>query len=345
MDGKKEERNFYAIDASDLLRVEGCALCGSNSITGLTEVYLAGRLNFFSTSVCNDCLYTFRSISPSHQWFRKCWAKISTKRLEVFNPEVEELRKERYGRYRHLLARYVQKARVLDVGAGYGSGSKVFYDHGYEVEALEAEDDKANYVEKCLNLPVHATSLEEFFEKKNNYGLIIFAHCLEHLDNPALVMSNIQNLLDPESGVLYVEVPLLWSIVTWSDALYLTHKSNFTERTIVSLAVKNGFEILEKVYYQHAVDEAWDLGLVMKITDEGGVAQDAGNNPREGYTIEDVQRLYRKNLPVERTPPLEEIIRYDVPYIDHFYYTLRLDRMKVLEPAAGSGFISFEARG
>jgi hypothetical protein len=208
---------------------------------------------------------------------------------------------------------------------------------------VEAEDDKAYYAEKALGIAVHATSIEEFMRAGRRYGLIIFAHCLEHVDDPVVVMAGVRNLLDPERGVLYLEVPVVWSIVTWSDALYLAHKSNFTERNLLALARRNGFEVLEKLYYQDAQDEPWNLGLVLRAAGEpAGGASPASGEPGDGYSIGDLARLYRRKLPVSRVPPLGEVLRYSVPYIDHFYYTLRLDRQRVVGAAEPEGFISFE---
>lgn len=48
------------------------------------------------------------------------------------------------------------------------------------------------------------------------------------------------------------------------------------------------------------------------------------------YGVEDMARLYRRKLPVARVPPVSEVLRYSVPYIDHFYYTLRLDEHRVV---------------
>ena len=96
---KQENFNTYPISESDLLILDHCNLCGSTNISLLTEVYLNYKLNFFTTGVCNDCLYTFRPISPSNLWFKKCWQQIFTNKLEVFNPDVEKIRKCRYKKY------------------------------------------------------------------------------------------------------------------------------------------------------------------------------------------------------------------------------------------------------
>ncbi|MBI4283685.1 MAG: methyltransferase domain-containing protein [Chloroflexi bacterium] len=338
---RNEEQRSYPIAKSDLISHESCIICSSKSIVRLTELYYRAELNFFSTSVCQRCLYVFRSISPSYLWFKKCWAMIATKKLEVFNPEIEKIRQDRYEKYYQFLSKYAKNSVVLDVGSGYGSGSKSFQDHGCKVEALEVEDDKAHYVKECLSIPLHAASIEEFALRKKDFGLVLFAHCLEHLDNPAFVMSKISNLLDPKMGILYLEVPILWESVNWSDALYLTHKSNFTEENLSYLVIKNGFEILEKVRFRHTENDPWDLGFVLKPTGNPLPRISNLGVKKDGCDIDDIRKLYRKNMPIT-PPPLEEVIRYNINVIEHFYQTLRLDSKKIAGPTSGSGFVTFE---
>ena len=336
LEEKKEGFNTYPISESDLLKVDECNLCSSREISPIAEVHLDKGLNFFSTSTCNDCLYTFRSVSPSLEWFKKCWRKIATGTLEVFNPEVERIRKRRYEDCHEVLSKHVQTGIVLDIGAAYGTGAKVFQDHGFTVETIEPEDNKANYIEKALQIPVRSRSLEDFITQKEDYDLIILSHCLEHLDDPRYVISNIKNLLNP-NGILYLEVPTLWNEVTWSDAFFMTHKSNLTEENTIDLVTQSGFQVLETVYFRHAVDEPWDIGLVLKPT-QGN----AETRSKPKYTVDDVRRLYRKNMPLATPPPLGQVLRYSVPYIEHFYQTIKMDRHRIIEPKDSSDFISFE---
>lgn len=337
---KQESFNSYPINESDLLIVEKCAICNSNNISLLTEVYLESKLNFFSTSVCNNCLYTFRSISPSFEWFKKCWQYIATDELEVFNPEVEKIRERRYIEYYELLSKHIDSGKVLDVGAAYGTGSKVFKDRGFEVEAIEPEVNKFNYIEKALNIPVKGISFEDFIRggSEEKYDLIIFSHCLEHLDDPAFVMSHIKNLV---KDILYLEVPILWEEVTWTDALFLTHKSNFTEENVFDLINKSGFKVLEKTYFRHSDEEPWDLGLVLEPIREKPKYN--YSVPDNKHSVDDIRRLYRKNLPLNRVPALNQVIKYSVPYIEHFFQTVKLDAMRIVEPKTNSDYICFEA--
>jgi len=338
---KQEDARTYPISETDLTYVDRCTVCGSKSITLLTEVFLTASLNFFSTSVCDGCLYTFRSVSPSFDWFKKCWGLIATGELQVFNPEVEKIRRRRYEAYNRLLSKYAPGGRLLDVGAAYGTGSKVFQDLGYQVEALEPEDDKANYIRNFLEIPVFSGSLDNFEPSVAGYDLVLFAHCLEHLDDPTAAIAKMRELVNPSSGTLYVEVPNIWNFVSWSDALYLTHKSNFTEPNVVSLLENSGFEVLETTWFQHTPEEPWDLGIVAKPVSAQSRSGPQSPNT-DGHTVRDVQELYRKGLALTSMPAPDKVLRYSVPYIEQFYCTLKLDTKRIVEPVSETDFIAFE---
>ena len=96
---RNDKPNNYPIEESDLLFIEGCNLCGSSNTSRISELYLNRELNFFSTDACNECLYTFRSISPSFKWFEKRWEDIADGKLEVYNPLVEEIRERNYEKF------------------------------------------------------------------------------------------------------------------------------------------------------------------------------------------------------------------------------------------------------
>ena len=336
---KGEERRAYAIGPEHLLHWSGCALCGATPLTRLAEVYLPDGLNFLSTAVCPNCLFTFRDVAPAYPWFKRCWQIISEKKREVFNPAIEAIRRQRYERYYDLLSEYAHDGTVLDLGAGYGTGASVFRDHGCRTEAVEPEDDKAFYIHECLKIPVYETAIETFIAEKRKYRLVLFVHCLEHLDDPVSVMSHLRDSLDPECGTLYLEVPVLWESVNWSDALYLTHKSNFTEENVEDLALNSGFEVLKRVRYQASATEPWNFGMVLKPA-SGAQSRNLPYRRAEGRTVADVRRLYRDKLPLQTSLPPEAVIRYRVPHIEHFYQTVRLDSKKLRPDAADPRWIN-----
>lgn len=334
---KYDKPRRYPIASSDLIAVNKCALCHSTNLSLISQVYLREKLNFLTTSVCNHCLFTFRSVSPTLRWFKRCWRAIYNGKLEVFNPSIEEERKRHYLEYLRKLAKYCHGHTLLDIGAAYGTGANVFRTNGWTVHTIEPEISKAHYIETFYKLPVVADSIENYVHKKRRYALIIFAHCLEHIDRPGVVLKHIGNLL-AKDGILYIEVPILWNYVSWSDSLYLPHKSNFTKENIVAYLKQCGFQILKMFYVrQHSEDAPWNLGIV---------AQWTGGHPpfkiKSTRTINDVRAQYRKDLPLAKRPPLDQILKYDVPHIEQFFQTLDLSNKKMVGPRPGHEFISFK---
>lgn len=338
---KDQAQQIYPITSTDLIHIKKCAVCSSSKTRIVAEVYLKEKLNFFTTCICNNCLFTFRSISPALRWFKKCWKKVKSKEVAVFNPELEVIRKKRYQEYYRLLSKYVRAGKVLDIGAGFGAGSSVFRDHGYEVEALEPDDNKAQYIRKALNMPLYQASIESFLATvpRKRYDLIIFAHCLEHLDMPATTFAQLKKLLKP-SGVLYVEVPVLWNYVTWSDALYLTYKSNFGEEHLTRFIKNHGFNVKEKKYMRHSSKEPWDFGLVLKM-EATSLPKSIDPKMPKNRSIDTVQKLYHKNLPMTGFPASTEKIVYSVPLIDQFYCTLRFENYLLTKSRMASNILTF----
>ncbi len=342
---KREKKRTYPITRTDLILVTRCPLCGGMDTTRLSEVYLNKKLNFFSTDACNQCLFTFRSISLKFSWFERCWKKIYTGKLEVFNPDLEKFRKKRYESFARQIARYVSTGRILDIGASHGTGANLLRARGYTVETIEAEITKRNYIKKFFKLPVVASSIEEFLAKKptQSYDAVIFAQCLEHLDHPQTIVRAMKRILHPGS-IVYLEIPILWNYVSWHDALYLPHKSNFTEQNIVHLVTASGFVIERQFYvHEHSKDVPWDLGMLLRYV--GGDAVTVEPNSKKGKTMRDVRRLYRRDLPFARRIGMSKILRYDVPYIEHFFQILNLEKRQIVPPSSKNRFITFPAVG
>ena len=210
------------------------------------------------------------------------------------------------------------------------------------MEALEPDDNKAQYIKKTLNIPLYPTSIEAFLTTgpSQRYDLIIFAHCLEHLDTPATTFAQLKKLLKP-SGVLYVEVSVLWNFITWSDALYLTHKSNFGEEHLIRFVKNHGFSVQEKKYMRHSRKEPWDFGLVLKK--DLGVSRKLAvvTKTAKNHTADTIRKLYRKNLPMTGIPARTEKFIYSVPHIDQFYCTLKFENYLLIKSATRPNVLTF----
>jgi 2-polyprenyl-3-methyl-5-hydroxy-6-metoxy-1,4-benzoquinol methylase len=329
----------YPIHNEDLISIKACPLCNDLRIIPIAEVRLKNKLIFFSTGACQNCGFVFRTISPSYTWFQGCWRQIKTDSLEPFNPAIEKIREHRYGRYLNLIQKYKPSGSLLDIGAANGTGSALFYKHGYDVNCIEPEDNKALIIVRRHKLPLVSNDIEEFLSRRciKQYDVVIFAHCLEHLDNPVEVMHKIRHAIKPD-GLLYLEVPMLKNSVTWSDALYLTHKSNFTERTLAYLTGICGFEALEEKHFRHSRSEPLDFGILLRRTRNipksiGGVA---------AKDIESIRNLYRRGLPHAFKKFPAKILQYEVNAIEQFYCTLRLNHRVLKIPTNSNGYITFK---
>lgn len=339
---KNQKCVSHPISSTDLSSIKHCPLCKSLETVVISEVSIK-KLIFFATSTCSNCLFTYRSIYPSLRWFQRAWNRVNREiyknSLSVFNPEGERLRQERYQEYYEKLV-CLGRGSLLDIGGGYGTGTNLFKKHGYNVETIEPEISKVNYIRNVLGIRVVASSIEHLLKQKfhsKKYDFIVFSQTLEHLSRPAFVLSNLKKILKP-GGVLYLEIPIVWNYVNWSDSLYLPHKSNFTEENITDLVLNSGFEIIEAAYvYKHSKDVPWDYGLLLRLR------RDNSPNPtyrKPVHTIQDIQNVYRKGLDLNTIPPPEDVLRYSVSHIEHTAQIINLEDKKIIGPNT-SGLITF----
>ena len=141
---EQEEKNTYSISENDLFIYDRCCVCGSESFSVLTELYVGFALNIMSTAICNKCLFVFRSVSPNIDWFNKCWQLIETEDIAVTSPLLEEDKRVRYQRVADLLIDRVTGKEVLEIGPGFGAGSKLFKDNGYNIDVIEPDRNILN---------------------------------------------------------------------------------------------------------------------------------------------------------------------------------------------------------
>lgn len=314
---------FYTVAPEDLLIAHDCPLCGSKDRTVISTVEMGG-LNFFETSTCNDCVHVWRSVSPGRKWFQSRWKQISTKELEVFNPDLEKDRLSRYRMYYTLLTRYLKSGKLLDVGAAYGSGVNFFRSRGFDVQAVEVEDDRAHYIREKLGITAYHTALEDLDLSGEQFDIILFAHCLEHLDDPRYTLSKIAEWINPERGLIYLEVPLLWTMVDWRDGFFMAHKHNFIEDNLERLAAECGLTVVEKFLVPDQESDIDNFGMILTKSKNYTPLQ---QKPffTEAKGAQRARALYHHNLPFAQAKA-DEVLRYEVPYMNHFYYIVRMQQ-------------------
>lgn len=320
---KNTEMFNYEISANDLIHEDNCPLCGKSDSELISGLYLESGETIQETSVCAGCLFVFRSTSPSYKWFKECWSKISNGKLEVFNPNVEEKRKSRYEEYLSWISHYKQDGKLIDIGSAYGTGAKVFRDAGYNVSSLEPENDRANYIRKKLKINCFDTPIQEFSGGDRNWDIVILAHCLEHLDNPSLVLENIASWMS-KGAILYIEVPNIWKFVDWNDSLFLAHKCNFDAENLRWALENTGFSILEKFTINDIEESGEAVGFLAKLADKKQIEQPLPKR-KNTETVEKIKQLYRPNFSKASDIDEHEAHYYFVPNINNFYHTVKRD--------------------
>lgn len=335
----------YPIAAEDLTVRTQCPACGSGNVVDISAVHLDRGLKFLATSACGDCLFVYRSTFPSFRWFKARWAQIASGKLEVYNEALEAVREARYRDYAALLQSHRSGGRLLEIGAGYGSGARVLKDAGFEVEALEPEDDRALYINQAMGIRCHSVALEEFTPDAP-YDLIVCAHNLEHVDDPKAELHRMAGWLKPD-GLLYCEVPVVWNFVDWADSLFMAHKTNFSEATLARMMADCGFSHVATTHPRLNTPNAADLGVLVSRDSSGDVAESWGHllSSDAGRSIADVKAAYRRLAPDGLTFGDADPIRISVPHISHFFHVVRADEGAFEDRRGNTGFIEFVLKG
>jgi 2-polyprenyl-3-methyl-5-hydroxy-6-metoxy-1,4-benzoquinol methylase len=95
--------------------------------------------------------------------------------------------------------------KVLDVGCGNGARLKRLSALGWQVEGQEV-DAAAAQAAIALGLDVHIGSIHDPHFESRKYNAIVSNHVIEHLHNPAVMVSRSRDLLD-DDGKLVIITP------------------------------------------------------------------------------------------------------------------------------------------
>jgi SAM-dependent methyltransferase len=137
----------------------------------------------------------------------------------------------------------------LEIGCGDGDRMRTFGPLLTHVRGVEP-DPRAVAAARMRGLDVHEGIAEALpaAVQDRRYGLIVFAHVLEHTLDPVLSLRNAGALLD-EDGVMSVEVPnnacegrrRMGEAWRWTDAP--RHLNFFTPESLVACAEKAGLRV------------------------------------------------------------------------------------------------------
>jgi SAM-dependent methyltransferase len=261
------------VAGEDWEELTGCGVCGeSEALRDVVRV--TGRREAASVlAICDGCEHAFLRRRPTESWFDRYYAAEwdargrSTEAVEA--PSVRKVAA--------FCDPYLgERARVLDVGAGFGSQLLGFKELGHEPYGLERSEHRAAHVES-LGIPCSFSSFERA-ELPEGLDLIYSHHVLEHTSDPELVLRRCAEALRP-GALVYVAVPNLWHEHPVQTAHFVPHLSTFTERSLETLMARCGLDVIVR-----QVDR--ELQLLGRRTEERVRPAQSSSN-RFGAAVED----------------------------------------------------------
>src|SRR3954466_10139781 len=120
---------------------------------------------------------------------------------------VEEAgRRATAARLLDLIAPFVPRGRLLDVGCGPGLLLDEARRRGYATLGLELSRASAAHARDALGLDVRELAVEDFADDDGGFDVVVLADVIEHLDDPVAGIPRSAALLRPD-GVLCVVTP------------------------------------------------------------------------------------------------------------------------------------------
>lgn len=140
---------------------------------------------------------------------------------------------------------------VIDIGAADGYMLSCFKDLGAKVLGYEAAENLAQLANN-LGVPVltklfTAETIEEIPSDFKKVQMVILLHTFDHLTDPGPFLETVKKILDPERGVLILEVHDLQDIVKKRESALFGHEhaTYLHVGSINRLLAQKGFKLLD----------------------------------------------------------------------------------------------------
>ncbi|MFH0882270.1 MAG: class I SAM-dependent methyltransferase [bacterium] len=229
-------------------------------------------------------------------------------------------------RFLESLRRYAPaKGRVLEIGCGTGTVMMQLKEWGFDVQGIDA-DPRAATIAKKRGFEVRAGRFEEGLYEDGSFDMIVMRSILEHVPEPTLFLSAINNLLKP-NGLLAVEVPNAGRVFRRSGfgGFSFHHHQYWKVPTLRYALTLQGMDIVG------GYEESY-IAMFAQVPDKGEEALDPVPPSDEEVEVafDDVDAfLERKDKLAEELPALLArqcpngiiILGAGTPSVDMLYYT------------------------
>jgi SAM-dependent methyltransferase len=139
--------------------------------------------------------------------------------------------------------------QFLDVGAGFGFFSRAAKAEGFEVEAIEINDESLAVFREMNGFEATKAMLDhEFAEQRSGrYSVVLLSQVLEHVRDVNSAVVDLRSMLAPR-GICVIAVPHFGSLVSMVQGrndMFITppeHLNYFSRAGLMQLFSRHGFE-------------------------------------------------------------------------------------------------------
>ena len=154
-------------------------------------------------------------------------------------------------------------ASVFEVGAGIGCTVKSFEEAGFDASGIEPNEGFNSYTRGTLHTRVANTNLYDLLADDGGMDAVLLIHVIEHFSSPTRALTHMRSLIR-ENGLLYIECPNIGApFATFGRLFHFAHVYNFTPNTLIALAKKCGYEVVE----QFKPDDHPDIEILFRKID------------------------------------------------------------------------------
>jgi len=225
-----------------------CRICGHKELENILEtnpmpeyVWPIEISNVVKISKCS----IYRCLNCHHLQLQN-FSEIEIARFYQYGSYVEENMSAKEQRLNKIFDKfgegYFTNKKILDVGGGSNPFVKLL--KNYSKDLFVSDFDIPNETMALCNGQVFRGMFEYADIPLDSFDTILSFHSMEHMNNPALVVSKMRKLLK-QGGHVIVEVPNIIEVVKTIPyfSVFHQHINMFTRNSLINLFHQQGFKL------------------------------------------------------------------------------------------------------
>jgi 2-polyprenyl-3-methyl-5-hydroxy-6-metoxy-1,4-benzoquinol methylase len=138
--------------------------------------------------------YFYKNYNDSIENFYKTKNSIYQKEIQLKSARLD------------YISRFLEPAKLLDVGTGQGMFAVIAKGRGWDVSATDISSYVCDFLSREKGIKMFNGYLEEMGLPENNFDVVTFWHVLEHTFDPYTTLLEAKRILRP-AGHLFIAVP------------------------------------------------------------------------------------------------------------------------------------------